>query len=274
MNVTTTAPNIRSKPENQMKDAFDFKFLNSNVVEKEEQGQEERAALINGVKVYRRSSAELEKLDMTIAAIWQSKPLYYKFIKRAFDIVASLVALVCLSPLFFITAIAIAIEDGFPVFFSQMRTGANMKAFRFYKFRSMYKDAPRQLKDLMKNNEQSGPAFKIKNDPRITKVGHFIRHYSIDELPQLVNIIKGDMSIVGPRPILDFQMEACDEYDCQRMCVRPGLTCYWQISGRANISWEKWVELDLQYVRDMSILTDLKLILKTIPVIFKGAGAY
>jgi lipopolysaccharide/colanic/teichoic acid biosynthesis glycosyltransferase len=126
-----------------------------------------------------------------------------------------------------------------------------------------------------KKEEEINNAFvKVENDPRITKVGRFIRKYSIDELPQLFNILKGDMSIVGPRPILDFQMEACDEYDCQRMCVRPGLTCYWQISGRANISWEKWVELDLQYVRDMSILTDLKLILKTIPVIFKGAGAY
>ena len=230
--------------------------------------------LINGIRVYHHTPEEMAKLDMKIAEVWKSKPLYYKFIKRSFDIVASCCGLVFLSPIFLITAIAIAIEDGFPVFFQQCRSGKDMKTFQFYKFRSMYKDAPERLKEIMKDNEQTGPAFKMKNDPRITKVGHFIRKYSIDELPQLVNVIKGDMSIVGPRPILDFQMEAADAYDQQRMAVRPGLTCTWQISGRASITWEQWVELDLQYVRDMSILTDLKIIFKTIPAVLKGEGAY
>ena len=117
-------------------------------------------------------------------------------------------------------------------------------------------------------------AFKIKDDPRITRVGKFIRKYSIDELPQLINILKGDMSIVGPRPILTFQMEECNEYERQRLIVKPGLTCYWQISGRADIKWEEWVELDLKYIEDMGMLTDVKMILKTIPVVFQGDGAY
>lgn len=233
-----------------------------------------REKVINGVKVYHHTTEEMVKFDMAIAEVWRKKPLYYKIIKRTFDIVASCCGLIILSPIFLITAIAIAAEDGFPIFFQQPRSGKDMKAFQFYKFRSMYKDAPERLKELMKNNEQTGPAFKIKDDPRITKVGLFIRKYSIDELPQLVNVIKGDMSIVGPRPILDFQMEATGVYDQQRMVVRPGLTCTWQISGRASITWEQWVEMDLQYVRDMSILTDLKIILGTIPAVFRGEGAY
>ena len=233
-----------------------------------------KETIINGVKVYHHSAEELAKLDMTIAEVWKNKPLYYKFIKRSFDIIASILGLIVLSPVFLITSIAIAMEDVMPVFFQQPRSGKDMKVFRFYKFRSMYKDAPERLKELMKENEQTGPAFKIKNDPRITKVGKFIRKYSIDELPQLVNVIKGDMSIVGPRPILDFQMEATDVYDQQRMAVRPGLTCTWQISGRASITWEQWIEMDLQYVRDMSVWTDLKIILGTIPAVFRGEGAY
>ena len=230
--------------------------------------------VINGVHVYHHTPEELAQLDMTIAEIWKNKPLYYKFIKRMFDIVASSCGLVILSPIFLITAIAIAIEDGFPVFFQQPRSGKDMKAFQFYKFRSMYKDAPERLKEVMKDNEQTGPAFKIKNDPRITRVGSWIRKYSVDELPQFLNVIKGEMSIVGPRPILDFQMEATDAYDQQRMVVRPGLTCTWQISGRASITWEQWVEMDLQYIRDMSLWTDLKIILRTIPAVFRGEGAY
>lgn len=149
-----------------------------------------------------------------------------------------------------------------------------MKPFRMYKFRSMFKDADKLFASLQEQNEQSGHAFKIKDDPRITKVGKFIRKYSIDELPQLINILKGDMSIVGPRPILTFQMEECNNYQKQRLTVKPGLTCYWQVGGRAEIKWEEWVELDLKYIRDMSMGTDLMLIAKTIPAVFKGDGAY
>lgn len=207
-------------------------------------------------------------------AVYEKKGRGYKILKRGLDILLSGCALLCLSPIFLITAIAIKLEDRGPVFFTQPRAGKNMVPFKMYKFRSMYVDADKRMQELMGQNEQSGPAFKIKNDPRITKVGKFIRRYSIDELPQLLNIFKGDMSIVGPRPILTFQMEECDEYDRQRLLVQPGLTCYWQIGGRANIKWNEWVELDLDYIEDMSLWTDIKMIVKTVPAVFKGEGAY
>ena len=206
--------------------------------------------------------------------VYAKKSKVYIAIKRVFDCILSALALVVLSPVFLVTAVCIKLEDGGPVFFSQPRMGKDMKAFNFYKFRSMYVDADKKLKDLLKDNEQTGHAFKIKNDPRITKVGRFIRKYSIDELPQLVNIIKGDMSIVGPRPILDWQMLECDAYEQQRQIVQPGLTCYWQIQGRSDIEWEQWVELDLDYIRDMSVWTDIKMIVKTVPAVFSSEGSY
>ena len=204
--------------------------------------------------------------------IWAKKPIGYKIVKRAFDIGASSVALLLLSPILLGAMIAIVAEDGTPVIYAAPREGKDGKPFKMYKFRSMFKDAESKLKELLAENEQSGPAFKIENDPRITKVGHFIRKTSIDELPQLVNIIKGDMSIVGPRAIQKTQEYT--PYEAQRMAVRPGLSCYWQISGRAGITWEEWVEMDFQYIRDASILTDLKIILKTVPAVLKGEGAY
>lgn len=211
---------------------------------------------------------------MRYKGLYAEKRMLYKAVKRLFDIAASCAAMVILSPVFLITAIAILLEDGGPVFFVQPRAGKDMNPFSMYKFRSMCKDADKKFAQMQKDNEQSGHAFKIKDDPRITKVGKFIRKYSIDELPQLINILKGDMSIVGPRPILTFQMEACNEYEKQRLLVKPGLTCYWQISGRANIAWDEWVELDLKYIEDMGMLTDVKMILKTIPVVLHGDGAY
>lgn len=202
------------------------------------------------------------------------KSTIYIKIKRLFDIAASLAALLVLSPVFLITALAIVIEDGGPVMFVQYRAGKDMKPFKMYKFRSMCKNAEELFKQMQEQNEQSGHVFKIKNDPRITCVGRFIRKYSIDELPQLINVLKGDMSIVGPRPILTFQMEECNDYQKQRLAVKPGLTCYWQISGRANVEWDEWVEMDLRYIRDMSLMTDLKMILRTIPAVIRGDGAY
>lgn len=210
----------------------------------------------------------------TYKDVYKQKSLAYKFAKRAFDITASSFALVVLSPLLLLTALAIVIEDGGPVLFTQQRAGKDLKPFKIYKFRSMYRNAEAQFAKMQEQNEQTGHAFKIKDDPRVTKVGKFIRKYSIDELPQLLNIIKGDMSIVGPRPILQSQMEECNPYEQQRLIVRPGLTCYWQVSGRANIKWEEWVELDLRYIRDMSALEDIKLIFRTIPAVFDSDGAY
>lgn len=206
--------------------------------------------------------------------IYQRKSTAYKLIKRLMDILLSVVALVVLSPVFLVTAAAIKSEDRGPVFFVQQRAGKDMKPFRMYKFRSMYVNADEKLNEMMKDNEQTGHAFKIKDDPRITKTGKVIRRFSIDELPQLINIIKGDMSIVGPRPILTFQMEECSEYERQRLVVQPGLTCYWQIGGRSDVTWEEWVQLDLDYIEDMSLWTDIKMIVRTVPAVLCGNGAY
>ncbi len=213
-------------------------------------------------------------IELNYQEIYDHKPNIYKWIKRAFDVIAASIALILLSPIFLITALAIIMEDGGPVFFTQQRAGQNMKSFKIYKFRSMYRNAESQFERMQAQNEQTGHAFKIKNDPRITHVGKFIRRYSIDELPQLFNIIKGDMSIVGPRPILYHQMEECNGFEKQRLIVRPGLTCYWQVCGRAKITWDKWIELDLQYIEDMSIAKDIELIFRTFPAVFGKDGAY
>ena len=211
---------------------------------------------------------------MHMREVYQNKSAVYKCIKRCMDISLSGLALIVLSPVFLATAAAIKLEDNGPVIFTQPRAGKDMKPFKIYKFRSMRVNADEELDDVMADNEQTGHAFKIKDDPRITKVGKVIRRFSIDELPQLINIIKGDMSIVGPRPILTFQMEECSQYEKQRLVVRPGLTCYWQIGGRANIKWEEWVELDLDYIEDMSLWTDIRMIARTIPAVFDSDGAY
>lgn len=205
--------------------------------------------------------------------IQPNKNLWYLFVKRAADIICSLLALIFLSPLFLAVSIAIK-KDGGPVFFMQQRIGKDGKAFRMYKFRSMVVNAEEMLKELQSKNEASGPVLKIENDPRVTKVGRFIRKYSIDELPQLINILIGDMSIVGPRPPLPSEVVMYSEYDMQRLKVRPGLTCYWQCGGRSKISFEKWIDMDLEYINDQGIWCDLKIILKTIPAVFNGDGAY
>ncbi len=228
----------------------------------------------NAMKKTVSQSGKLNSDRYHMQAVYQRKNPAYLRIKRGMDILLSTTALVFLAPVFFITALAIKLEDGGPVLFSQSRAGKSMKPFRIYKFRSMCVDADARMSEMMKDNEQTGHAFKIKDDPRITRVGKVIRKFSIDELPQLINIIKGDMSLVGPRPILTFQMEECSRYEQQRLIVQPGLTCYWQISGRANIAWAEWIEMDLDYIEDMSLWTDLKIIVKTIPAVLDREGAY
>ena len=203
----------------------------------------------------------------------KSKRTGYFFFKRSFDIIASLCAMIVLSPVFLITALAIKIEDGGPAVFSQDRVGKDGKLFKMYKFRSMYVNAEDRLEELAEKNEADGPVFKIKNDPRITKVGRFIRKYSIDELMQLVNVFKGDMSVIGPRPALPKEVEEYDNFARKRLQIKPGLSCYWQISGRSNIGFDEWMKLDVKYINEMSVLTDMKIILLTIPAVLKGDGA-
>lgn len=203
----------------------------------------------------------------------KEKPVY-DFFKRCFDIVLSGLAIIVLSPVFLVVAIAVH-SDGGPAFFTQMRVGKNGKPFRIFKFRSMCvnADSPEMLAKVAAMNEMDGPAFKAKDDPRITKVGHFIRRTSIDELPQLFNIFNGTMTIVGPRPPLEREVVQYTEYQKQRLLVKQGLTCYWQCSGRNNINFDEWVELDLKYIRERSLWTDLKIILKTVPAVLSGDGA-
>ena len=200
--------------------------------------------------------------------------VFYLFFKRFQDIFFSLLALIVLLPVLIIVALVIFIDDpkGSPIF-KQQRCGKNGKKFCMYKFRSMRVGAEADLDQLLKDNEMDGPVFKIKNDPRITKVGKFIRKTSIDELPQLVNILKGDMSIVGPRPALPREVELYNEYELQRLLVTPGLTCYWQIQPNRNeVSFMDWVKLDIRYINDRNFLTDWKIIFKTVRAVFSADG--
>ncbi|ARP44341.1 Galactosyl transferase CpsE [Geobacillus thermodenitrificans] len=199
----------------------------------------------------------------------------YLIAKRIMDICGALAGLICLSWLFLIVALLIKLEDPKgPVFFKQVRVGKDGKEFYMYKFRSMVANAEELLESLLHLNEVSGAMFKMKDDPRITKVGKFIRKTSIDELPQLWNVLKGDMSLVGPRPPLPREVAQYTEYDKQRLLVTPGCTGLWQISGRSNVGFKEMVELDLQYIRNRSILFDLKIILKTVLVLFGSKDAF
>jgi len=199
----------------------------------------------------------------------------YLIAKRIMDICGALIGLICLSWLFLIVALLIKLEDPKgPVFFKQVRVGKDGKEFYMYKFRSMVTNAEELLESLLHLNEVSGAMFKMKDDPRVTKVGRFIRKTSIDELPQLWNVLKGDMSLVGPRPPLPREVAQYTEYDKQRLLVTPGCTGLWQISGRSNVGFKEMVELDLQYIRNRSILFDLKIILKTVLVLFGSKDAF
>ncbi len=198
----------------------------------------------------------------------------YLILKRAQDIFFSLLALIVLCIPMLIVALIIYIDSpGASPFFAQSRVGKDGKIFRFWKFRSMIPNAESKLDDLMHKNEMDGPVFKIKDDPRITRVGKFIRKTSIDELPQLWNILKGDMSIVGPRPALPREVEQYGEYEKQRLYITPGLTCYWQTQkNRNDISFEQWLELDIKYIKERSFLVDWKIIFATFGIVLRGNG--
>ncbi len=198
----------------------------------------------------------------------------YAFAKRAFDVVLCGLALLFFAPIMLVVALAIRLTSKGPVIFKQIRVGRGGRYFWCYKFRSMCVDAEEKKKLLLHLNEASGPVFKIKRDPRITRIGSFIRKTSLDELPQLINILKGDMSIVGPRPPIPSEVADYTDYERGRLAVQPGLTCLWQINGRSNVSFERWMELDLQYIETMSFRNDVKIVLQTVPAVLKGSGSY
>lgn len=211
-----------------------------------------------------------EGIDMK--EVYRKKPLYYKVLKRVFDIIGSLLALILFSPIFLATAIAIKREDGGPIIFSGKRYGKDLKYFPMHKFRSMCIDAEKKTATVLSDADKNGLAFKIKDDPRITKVGKFIRRTSIDELPQFWNVLKGEMSLVGPRPIQTTDKEI-EDYELQRWVVKPGITAIWQVCGRAEVPWDEWVEMDLKYINEMSLWMDIKLMWMTVVAIWKKDGA-
>lgn len=198
-------------------------------------------------------------------------------IKRVLDFSISLILLILLAPLLLLTAIFIKLTSPGPVFFVQKRIGFNKRTFSIYKFRTMVVDAEQRLGDIEHLNEVSGPVFKIKNDPRLTLIGKFLRKTSIDELPQFFNVLGGEMSLVGPRPLQlrDYELftEGGEDWQRCRFSVRPGITCLWQVNGRSSLPFHKWMELDLQYVRNWSLWLDLQILAKTIPAVLRGSGA-
>ena len=195
-------------------------------------------------------------------------------VKRALDIAISLTLLVLFAPLFLVVALLIPLTSEGPALFRQERVGLNKRRFLIYKFQTMVTNADKMLPDLEIFNEVSGPVFKIKNDPRVTPIGRFLRRTSIDELPQLFNVLKGDMSMVGPRPLPVRDYEGFSEdWQRRRLSVRPGITCLWQVNGRSSISFEKWMQLDLQYMDEWSLWLDLKILARTVPAVLKGSGA-
>ncbi len=196
-------------------------------------------------------------------------------LKRVFDFVPSLFLLILLLPIFVLTAFAILISSRGPIFFRQTRVGKNGRHFTLYKFRSMTVNADALKSGMIADNTfQDSVTFKMKNDPRVTRVGRFIRRFSIDELPQLFNVVKGEMSLVGPRPPVPEEVEKYTQDDRKRLLVKPGMTCLWQISGRSELPFKQQVELDKQYINSQSILLDIKILFKTIPAVLTGRGAY
>ena len=207
--------------------------------------------------------------------IWELSMGSLFFIKRSVDILASGLGMLVLSPVYFGLIAAIIIEDGWPVFYSQDRVGQNGRVFRFYKFRSMVRNADKIKEQLKEQNESGdGVIFKMKHDPRVTKIGRFIRRYSLDELPQLFNVFIGDMSLVGPRPPIPAEVAEYTLEERKRLHVKPGITCIWQVSGRSDIPFKEQVQLDVQYIRSQGIWNDFLLLLKTIPAVLLGKGAY
>jgi len=194
--------------------------------------------------------------------------------KRSFDIAASALALILLSPVMLGIWLAIKIDSPGPGIYTSKRNGKKAKLFNFYKFRTMRKEADKMLEELRHMDETDGPIFKIKNDPRVTRVGRFLRRYSLDELPQLWNVLRGDMSLVGPRPPTPNEVVEYADWQLKRLEIRPGLTCLWQIKGRSNLSFREWMKLDLFYIENWSFWLDIKIILRTIVVVVRGEGAY
>jgi len=234
-------------------------------------------------KLYKTLNVPLSKADMRRLRLKQRVRLYtwettlrgLLFIKRLMDGVLSLIAILIFLPLFLLVGLLIVIEDGWPLLFVQDRVGQDGRIFKFYKFRSMYRDAEQRKDALLARNESGdGVIFKMKNDPRVTRVGRLLRRYSVDEMPQFLNVLLGDLSLVGPRPPVPREVAEYTLEDRKRLHVKPGLTCLWQIKGRSDIPFNEQVSLDLEYIHSQSLLKDVAIMLKTVPAVLLGRGAY
>ena len=222
-----------------------------------------------------RASVRYLRWQRAKLAAWETNLAALLAVKRAMDIAGSLAGLLVLLPLFAFVALAIIVEDGWPVFYTQTRVGLHGRTFRFFKFRSMFRNADQMKDQLLADNEsKDGVIFKMKRDPRITRGGRIIRRFSIDELPQLANVLLGDLAIVGPRPPLPREVALYTLQDRKRLHVKPGLTCLWQIQGRSEIPFAEQVRLDLQYIHSRGIWRDLVIMVKTVPAVLLGRGAY
>jgi len=218
---------------------------------------------------------QLKKQQQRRISAWEQNMKMLLFIKRVLDVALSGMALLMASPLFIIVGLFIYIENPGPIFYTQIRVGLNGRTFPFYKFRSMVMNADQMKDALLDQNESGGGViFKMKNDPRITRIGRFIRRFSIDEMPQFLNVFIGDLSIVGPRPPVPREVAEYTLEDRKRLHVKPGLTCFWQIQGRSEIPFDEQVRLDLQYIRSSGPLSDLMIMFKTVPAVLFGKGAY
>jgi len=238
--------------------------FNSTVLSKSE--KDERSALS---LTHKSAESQEDIVSFPLRDSW-----HYRFCKRALDMILSGIGILLFLPLMIPLAIMIRLESDGPIFFRQIRVGKNRRHFVCYKFRSMVADAEDMKDDISYLNEAQGPMFKIRNDPRITALGRFLRRSSLDELPQLFNVFLGDMSIVGPRPQIPSEVERYQPWHYRRLEVMPGITCLWQISGRSAIGFEEWMRLDMEYVKLRSFLFDVKIILLTLPAIIARRGAF
>lgn len=209
-----------------------------------------------------------------VGAIEFTEPFGYAAAKRAFDLAAGSVILLLLVPVIPLVALMIRLDSEGPVFYRQDRVGKGGRPFKFYKFRSMRVHSDRMRADLEAKNELAGPVFKMKNDPRVTAVGFFLRRSSLDEIPQIFNVMKGDMSIVGPRPPLPNEVAKYEAWHRRRLEVKPGITCLWQVTGRSQVEFDEWMRLDIEYMSRRSLRTDFVIFLKTIPAVIARRGAY
>jgi exopolysaccharide biosynthesis polyprenyl glycosylphosphotransferase len=219
----------------------------------------------------------IDQLEGLAVLTIQSGPLdsWRLVVKRLIDMVVSAGVLIALAPVLVVVSVLIKLESCGPIFFTQERVGYNKRRFKILKFRTMVAGSDQQQHALEHLNEADGPVFKIKNDPRITRVGKFLRRFSIDELPQLVNVLRGDMSLVGPRPLPVRDVERIElRWHKRRFSIKPGITCLWQVNGRSEIGFDEWVRMDLEYIDRWSLALDLRILLKTLPAVLQGPGAY